>query len=128
MPCRVDDYEYRPPTTGTAVASSSTASKPAKASTPKKPTQARQIEILSAKVDYLRDVIWYLINDEEKVTADELDIILSDQEKHRQVDLDRVAVVLSKNLKKNKELLQKVIDADISKPLEPQLGFNPDDY
>lgn len=125
MPCRVDDYEYTPPTTKT-VSSASTNAK--KVSTPKKPTQARQIEILSAKVDYLRDVIWYLINDEESVTAEELDTILSDQEKHRQVDLDRVAVVLSKNLKKNKEKLQKVLDADISRPLEPQLGFNPDDF
>lgn len=125
MPCRVDNYEYTPPTTKT-VSSASTNAK--KVSTPKKPTQARQIEILSAKVDYLRDVIWYLINDEESVTAEELDTILSDQEKHRQVDLDRVAVVLSKNLKKNKEKLQKVLDADISRPLEPQLGFNPDDF
>lgn len=125
MPCRVDDYEYTPPTTRT-VSSASTNAK--KVSTPKKPTQARQIEILSAKVDYLRDVIWYLINDEESVTASELDTILSDQEKHRQVDLDRVAVVLSKNLKKNKEKLKKVLDADISRPLEPQLGFNPDDF
>lgn len=125
MPCRVDDYEYTPPTTRT-VSSASTNAK--KVSTPKKPTQARQIEILSAKVDYLRDVIWYLINDEESVTASELDTILSDQEKHRQVDLDRVAVVLSKNLMKNKEKLKKVLDADISRPLEPQLGFNPDDF
>lgn len=125
MPCRVDDSEYTPPTTRT-VSSASTNAK--KVSTPKKPTQARQIEILSAKVDYLRDVIWYLINDEESVTASELDTILSDQEKHRQVDLDRVAVVLSKNLMKNKEKLKKVLDADISRPLEPQLGFNPDDF
>lgn len=125
MPCRVDDYEYTSPTTKTVSSASTNANK---VSTPKKPTQARQIEILSAKVDYLRDVIWYLINDEESVTAEELDTILSDQEKHRQVDLDRVAVVLSKNLKKNKEKLQKVLDADISRPLEPQLGFNPDDF
>ena len=126
MPCRVDDYEYRPPARTTSASSTAkTTSKPAES---KKPAQARQIEILSAKVDYLRDVIWYLINDEKSVTAAELDTILSDQEKHRQVDLDRVAVVLSKNLKKNKEKLQKVLDADISRPLEPQLGFNPDDF
>lgn len=128
MPCRVDNYEYHAPTTRTVKTASSTAKPATKAETSRKPTQARQIEILSAKVDYLRDVIWYLINDEESVTAAELDTILSDQEKHRQVDLDRVAVVLSKNLKKNKDKLQKVLDADISRPLEPQLGFNPDDF
>lgn len=125
MPCRVDDYEYRHPAERTTSASSTakTTSKPA---TPKNPTQARKIEILSAKVDYLRDVIWYLLNEEETVSAADLDTILSDQEKHRQVDLDRVVVVLSKNLKKNKEKLQKVLDADITRPLYPQLGFNPD--
>lgn len=121
MPCRVDNYDYAPrPTTGSSVP----AEKP---SAPKTPTQKRQIEILSAKVDYLRDVIWYFYNEPGSLDDAELKQILKDQEKHRQVDLDRVAQVLSKNLKKNKDKLQKVLDADITKPLEPQLGFSPDD-
>lgn len=48
------------------------------------------------------------------------------QLKHRRDDLTRLEKTFIKD--KDTENLQKVWDADPSKPLEPQLGFDPDDF
>lgn len=94
-----------------------------------------QINYLSVQLDYTRDLVYRMWNtspDELGVypadLAEEVTKTLRIQEKHRQADLDRLITTLGKNpTNKNKGLLKKVLEADPSKPLEPQLGFNPDD-
>lgn len=82
------------------------------------------ISQLSAKIDHLRDVIWYLVND-PNVVESEVEQILADQERHRQDDLNRL--LATKGFKRGAKH-QLVLAADPSYPLEPQLGFNPDDF
>ncbi len=58
-----------------------------------------------------------------------VDALRKCQIEHRKDDLNRLVKAFAKNpTEKNKERLKKVLDADPTKPLEPQLGFNPDDY
>lgn len=93
-----------------------------------------QINWLSVQLDYTRDLVYRMWNTE----PDEMGVYPADlarevtetlviQEKHRQADLNRLITALGKNpTQKNKSLLKKVLEADPSKPLEPQLGFDPD--
>ncbi len=94
---------------------------------------AEQINFLSVQLDYTRDLLWRIWNETEISTpvdselAEEVSKTLKIQEKHRKADLDRLIKTLSKNpTEKNKQRLRLVLDADVSKPLEPQLGFDPD--
>ena len=95
-----------------------------------------QINYLSVQLDYTRDLVYRMWNtgpDELGVypadLAEEVFKTLEIQKKHRQADLDRLITTLGKNpTKKNKGLLKKVLEANPSTPLEPQLGFNPDDF
>lgn len=93
-----------------------------------------QINWLSVQLDYTRDLVYRIWNtkpDEWGIVPAELSREVTEtlviQEKHRQADLNRLITALGKNpTKKNKILLKKVLEADPSKPLEPQLGFDPD--
>lgn len=71
--------------------------------------------------------------------SDKVILIIEDmQVRHRQEDIDRLVDTFSEKINddstfaedkvKFRELLKKTINADVSKPLEPQLGFNPDDW
>lgn len=51
--------------------------------------------------------------------------VREDQIKHRQDDLDRL---LASGTIKDPDTIRRVALADPNLPLEPQLGFNPDDY
>lgn len=93
---------------------------------------AELINFLSVQLDYTRDLLWRVWNETEisepveSGLASEVAEILKIQEKHRQADLDRLVKELSKAPQKNRKRLLAVLTADISKPLEPQLGFDPD--
>lgn len=135
MPCRVD------PTPGEIEAgikrvkdNAAKAEKLPKVETALQKANA-QINYLSVQLDYTRDLVYRIWNtspDEQlgfypADLAQEVTETLKIQEKHRQADLDRLITTLGKNpTKKNKGLLKKVLEADPSTPLEPQLGFYPD--
>lgn len=53
-------------------------------------------------------------------------LLLDDQVKHRKEDLMRVITYFAN--KKDLDTIKRVINVDLTKPLEPQLGFDPDDY
>lgn len=53
-------------------------------------------------------------------------ILSGDQVEHRKEDLMRVIMYFAK--RKDLDAIKRVIDVDLNKPLEPQLGFDPDDY
>ena len=53
-------------------------------------------------------------------------LLLDDQVKHRQEDLMRVIAYFAK--KNNLDVIRRIVNVDLTQPLEPQLGFNPDDY
>lgn len=53
-------------------------------------------------------------------------LLLDDQVKHRQEDLMRVIMYFAK--KKDLDMIKRITNVDLTQPLEPQLGFNPDDY
>lgn len=134
MPCRVD------PTPEEIEAGRERRARDAEAGRTLPKTQQKlnaaesQINWLSVQLDYTRDLVYRMWNtspDELGVyptaLAAEVEEVLKTQEKHRQADLDRLIKTLGKNpTKKNKDLLKKVLEADITKPLEPQLGFDPD--
>jgi hypothetical protein len=48
------------------------------------------------------------------------------QEKHRREDIKRLRVTFAEA--GNEKMLAKTLNIDYTQPLEPQLGFNPDDY
>lgn len=88
---------------------------------------------LSVRVDYLQDLIWRMDNSltvegqysddvEEEIVA-----VLERQTQHRQADIDRLVRTLSAAKTIDYAKLSKVLAADITKPLEPQLGFDPDE-
>ena len=53
-------------------------------------------------------------------------LLLDHQVKHRKEDLMRVITHFAK--KNNLDAIKRIVNVDLSQPLEPQLGFNPDDY
>jgi len=141
MPCRVDptpEEIARSLVNQRATIDRAKRTEEAEAKVTKAQTKAQKdaetINALSVALDYTRDLLWRVwnINSEEVEFSDsklasEVRTALITQQKHRQADLDRLIQTLGKNpTKKNKELLLKVLSADISKPLEPQLGFDPD--
>lgn len=62
----------------------------------------------------------------EKLEKDVLASIEKDQSVHREEDLRRLMKVFAES--GDRQRLKKVLDADNTKPLEPQLGFSPDDF
>lgn len=139
MPCRYDptpeeiERSFRNAQDREAEKTAKAEEKVTKAMT-KAQKDAQTINVLSVQLDYTRDLLWRVM----EATSDyvetnypdlnaEVQKVLKTQEKHRQDDLDRLVKTLGKNpTKKNKDLLLKVLSADITKPLEPQLGFDPD--
>lgn len=141
MPCRVDPTpeEIAQAAKRRAEAAAAPAKKEAEKANRRLTASSKQIEALetannalSVRVDYLQDLVWRM--DKADTTAaynklkPEINAVLEAQEKHRQADLDRLVRVLSASEPIDYEKLRKVLAADTSKPLEPQLGFNPDDF
>lgn len=87
----------------------------------------KELDRLTKENDSLRELVLRLMNDSNAYISDsEMNMILKDQLQHRKEDLAR----LKKTFLKSKDALRlgKVMLADPKKPLEPQLGFNPDDF
>lgn len=92
-------------------------------------TEARKkLDELTAEADRLREIIIEAVINKAvpKVDKKFMSLIVARQVAHRQMDLDRLADTFNKN--KDAERLAKVWAADPAKPLEPQLGFDPDDF
>lgn len=92
-----------------------------------------ETEVLSAKVDNLREVVVALVfgNPEEKsVAMQQVDKIHKDQIRHREADIKRLKIALAKmkQTKSIQEKQKKLAEANPNFPLEPQLGFSPDKY
>jgi len=90
---------------------------------------------LSVRVDYLQDLIWRIRWNEENILAndaefydveDDIDAVLALQTAHRQSDLDRLVRTLASEKTIDYDRLNKVLAADPSRPLQEQLGFDPD--
>lgn len=62
----------------------------------------------------------------EKVYAKEYKDVEKQQIEHRKGDIQRLVTVF--NDRGDWKMLKKVINVDFTQPLEPQLGFSPDDY
>lgn len=87
--------------------------------------QKRLIDRLTRENDELREKLLTLLSG-GTLTKPESNEILASQIAHRKEDLKR----LKQQFKKNKDALRYGLVglADPKKPLEPQLGFNPDDF
>ena len=84
-------------------------------------------DTLAAENDVLRETILMLIMDPNyKLKPKALKILNEEQIKHRKIDLLRLTDVFK--AKRDAEKLGLVMLADPNKPLEPQLGFDPDRY
>ena len=82
---------------------------------------------LTLENDILRDVILGIAEtNPELIPPKVFKKVEADQIKHRKEDLARLEKTFRAS--KDAERLGKVILADPKKPLEPQLGFNPDDF
>lgn len=94
------------------------------------PEKDQIIHEMSVDIDYLRDLIYRMFwsGGSWDYLSEEIEAVLDKQTKHRQDDLDRLTVVFAKDVKTHRERLMKVLFADPTEPLEPQLGFNPDDF
>lgn len=102
-----------------------------------------ELDRLTAENDRLRELVLRLV-DGEPVTKQELEWVRREQAAHRKEDLVRLDRALRDIIATNKdgwvdmpsgrrmalssayERLGRVVAADASKPLEPQLGFDPD--
>jgi hypothetical protein len=87
---------------------------------------------LTAENNRLRELVLRLV-DGETITKQELARIAKDQTAHRKEDLARLERTLREAIIKGAtessnayEMLGRVVMADPSQPLEPQLGFDPD--
>ena len=117
MPCRVDgpytDDEVR------SIAESNAR----KAYT----TMKRVADTLTKENDELRELVLKLAkNPDTQIPASVMNKITKAQVAHRKEDLARLEKTFTKA--KDAKRLEKVWDADPTKELEPQLGFNPDKF
>lgn len=111
-----------------------------------KPLQERN-DRLTHENDTLREVVLESLATGKMVNITDAQMvsITADQVAHRREDLRRLEQVFrdylaeafmsqgpdalfTQDFKDTAERLQKVLDADPNKPLEPQLGFDPDEY
>lgn len=82
--------------------------------------------------DHVTDLLmsYEFLNDlatrQRVMTKEDHDYLVREQNLHREEDLKRLMKVFSKT--SDRERLRIVLDADNTKPLEPQLGFSPDDF
>jgi hypothetical protein len=95
-----------------------------------------ELDRLTTENDRLRELVLRLV-DGETITKQELERIRREQTKHRKEDLARLEKQFKASIADQKAMgregatdlhtkLGLVITADPSKPLEPQLGFDPD--
>ncbi len=61
-----------------------------------------------------------------EMTPELIAILEKQQTEHREADLKRLMRTFANNL--DRVRLRKVLDADATKPLAPQLGFDPDEF
>lgn len=80
---------------------------------------------LSVRVDYLQDLIWKM-HEGAPTESGEVEAVLERQVEHRKADLDRLIRTLTDTEDIDYDRLRNVLDADPTRPLEPQLGFDPD--
>lgn len=78
--------------------------------------------------ELFEEYIWLndLANRMEPPTKKQLEQIRKAQVEHRKADVARL--LKSLGAAGDVERLRKVLDVDVNKPLEPQLGFSPDDF
>lgn len=87
----------------------------------------KDLDRLTVENDRLREALLNIINDKDyQLPAAVVKEVTKSQEKHRKEDLARLKKTFLAS--KDAERLGLVILADPSKELEPQLGFNPDDF
>jgi phosphoribosylaminoimidazole-succinocarboxamide synthase len=87
----------------------------------------KDLDKLTAENDRLREALLNLINDKDYVLpAEVVKEVQAEQVKHRKADLKRLERVFLTN--KDALRLGKVLLADPKKPLEPQLGFDADEF
>lgn len=87
----------------------------------------KDLDHLTHENDQLREALLNLINDRNYVLPEPVvQTVSENQTKHRKEDLKR----LKKTFMESEDALRLglVILADPTKPLEPQLGFNPDEF
>ena len=96
------------------------------------------LDKLTAENDRLREAILTLIADREaELHPDVVKVIENDQTKHRKEDLRRLEKQFRTELAATTDFARErvlhqlagaVVTADPSKPLEPQLGYDPDTF
>lgn len=89
----------------------------------------RDLDTMTVEADRLRELVIALVEGEMSpadVPADIVKEIQRRQVAHREEDLKRLEETFIK--KKDHERLALVWKAKPAKPLEPQLGFDPDDF
>lgn len=95
-----------------------------------------ELDRLTHENDLLREALFVALDGGE-IDPEFLKQIQHDQFKHRKEDLARLEETFRKSLKETNDyaretiiygLLGRVVAADPTKPLEPQLGFDPDAY
>lgn len=87
----------------------------------------KDLDKLTRENDMLREALLKLITDPTyKVPAAVVKKVSTDQTKHRKEDLKRLEKAFRES--RDAEKLGKVMLADPTKPLEPQLGFDPDAF
>jgi hypothetical protein len=112
MPCQVDESYYR--------GSSNSYSEKANA-------YKELADNLTHENDMLREAILKAAEtNPELFKKNILDMVLADQIEHRKEDLKRLKKTFMKS--KDAERLGKVMLANPKLPLEPQLGFDPDEF
>jgi hypothetical protein len=86
------------------------------------PGLINHVENLARDYDRLME----FVRRERVLTKGDYEWIQTQQNEHREADLRRLMKVFGDN--GDRQRLKKVLDADNTKPLEPQLGFSPDDF
>jgi hypothetical protein len=104
MPCRMDDYPAVREITD--------------------PRLLKKFDKLTHENDVLREAL--LAVPKEHVDPKARRLISKDQVAHRKEDLARLKTTFKQN--RDFDRFEKVVLADPSKPLEPQLGFDPDAF
>lgn len=98
----------------------------------------KELDRLTHENDMLREALMVAVNGGE-VDADFLKTVYKNQVKHRKEDLKRLEKTFRAIIAKNEdvdpaysfnvyEALGRTLAADPTKPLTPQLGFDPDEF
>lgn len=85
----------------------------------------KELNSLTHENDMLREALMVAVSGGE-IDPDFLKTVYKNQVKHRKEDLKRLQKTFTES--KDAEKLGLVMLADPTKPLEPQLGFDPDAY